>query len=169
MNYTKITVIISGSLILLFLAYSCDFRGGHNPEGMSQVGAAVIAQVQKDENFNPKPYLDTRGVLTIGYGTAIGNGITRTEAIYLLRERLVDTRKRLAKAWTPFDAMSPHVQAALLNMGYQIGVDGVIKFHDMLAALERGDLVAARAAALDSKWHKETPSRAQRFVDALIK
>ena len=133
---------------------------------MDSLIATVMVRLQQEENFEAKPYPDTLGGLTIGYGTAIGEGITRTEAAYLLRERLVDTRKRLAKAWTPFDAMSPHVQAALLDMGYQLGVEGVLEFDDMLAALERGDYAAAQAAALDSEWAVQTPARARRAVDA---
>ena len=46
---------------------------------------------------------------------------------------------------------------------------GVLGFHDMLAALERGDWPAARAAALDSDWARETPARARRVADALVK
>ena len=47
--------------------------------------------------------------------------------------------------------MSGHVQEALLDMAYQLGVDGLLGFHDMLAALERGDYQAAKAAALSSR------------------
>ena len=167
MTYAQRTVIISGSLMLLVVACVCYFWTGHPPPSMGQVDAAVIVQLQKDENFKAKPYRDTRDNLTIGWGTDLSEGITRTEAAYLLRERLADTRKRLAKAWAPFDAMPSHVQAALLNMGYQLGVGGVIEFHDMLAALERGDYAAARAAALESAWAHETPARARRVADAL--
>ena len=34
-------------------------------------------------------------------------------------------------------------QRALLDMAYELGVEGLLGFHDMLAALERGDWAAA--------------------------
>ena len=76
-------------------------------------------------------------------------------------------------------------------MAYQIGCEGVVGdpgitasgncdkpqadrphgcgFHDMLAAIERGDFTAARAAALDSVWARETPARARMVADGLVK
>ena len=56
---------------------------------------------------------------------------------------------------------------ALGLMGYQLGCHGVIGFHDMLAALARGDTEAAVKAALDSDWDEETPRRATLVVEAL--
>ena len=52
-------------------------------------------------------------------------------------------------------------------MGYQIGCHGVLGFHEMLAALARGDTEAAIQAALDSDWDEETPRRAMLVVGAL--
>ena len=179
---------------------ACVALGGRSPNStlaenpkpaMDSVIAAVLVDLQREESFRAKPYPDSRGTTTIGWGTAIGEGITRTEGAYLLRERLVDTRKRLAEAWEPFEGMPAHVQVALLDMGYQLGVEGVVGnprvtasgvcdrpraarpprcgFHDMLAALEREDYAAARAAALDSEWGRETAARARRVADALVK
>ena len=166
--------IVTGSFIALMVLVIVIVIGlmfcppaQHPKLAMDGVIAAVLVDLQREESFRPKPYPDSRGTATIGWGTAIGEGITRTEGAYLLRERLVDTRKRMVKAWTPFEAMPAHVQVALLDMGYQLGVEGVLEFHDMLAALVRGDYAAARAAALDSEWARETAARARRVVEGL--
>ena len=48
----------------------------------------TLARLKVEEGFRAKPYPDSRGVMTIGYGTNIGEGITRREGEYLLRERV---------------------------------------------------------------------------------
>jgi lysozyme len=56
-------------------------------------------------------------------------------------------------------------QLGLAAMAYQLGVDGVLEFKNMLAALKAGDLVAAKAHALDSDWARnDTPVRAKRVA-----
>ena len=43
----------------------------------------------------------------------------------------------------------------------------MLDFHVMLAALEAGDCPAAKVAALDSDWMRETPERAERVTAIL--
>jgi lysozyme len=51
------------------------------------------------------------------------------------------------------------------NMGYQLGVAGLMGFRRTLAALERGDYDGAAREMLDSKWAKrDTPKRAGRLA-----
>ena len=45
-------------------------------------------EVASDEGFMPTPYRCTAGKLSIGYGTNIQDGITRDEALLLMRHRL---------------------------------------------------------------------------------
>ena len=120
----------------------------------------VLATIQAEEGFRAKPYRDTRGVLTIGYGTNLEAGITRAEAAYLARERLQRAQDQLA-ADDPWTVDLPiGSREALLDMAYQLGVEGVQGFRVMLAALKSGDCEGAKAAALDSVWDRQTPARA---------
>ena len=127
----------------------------------------TLARLKNEEGFRAKPYHDSRGILTIGYGTNIGGGITRMEAEYLLRERLTATHDSLTKELPWLSAAPERQQSAILDMGYQIGAHGVLEFHHMLAALEAGDCPAAKVAALDSDWWRETPQRAERVTEIL--
>ena len=162
--------VLLAVLLGAMLAYDNEPTAPAGPAaGMDSALAIVMVRLQQEEEFRSKPYPDSRGTTTIGWGTAIGQGITRTEAAYLLRERLEDTRKRLAKAWAPYEDMPAHVKEAVLDMAYQLGVEGTIEFTVMLAALERGDYAAARAAALDSEWARQTPERAERVAAGLMK
>ena len=136
-------------------------------EGCARTGAdfgPLIKTLKQEEGFRSHPYDDSRGVLSIGYGTNIGEGITRAEAEYLLRERLTQRWTELRKAWPVVSTLPTPVQFAVLDMAYQLGVQGVLGFHKMLAALASGDYNAAAKEADLSKWAIETPNRARRVV-----
>ena len=56
----------------------------------------------------------------------------------------------------------------LANMGYQLGVAGLMGFSRMLLALARGNYEAAAREMLDSKWAKrDTPERARRLAERM--
>ena len=118
----------------------------------------VLSTIQAEEGFRGDPYQDTEGAWTVGYGTKLP--LTEAEATYLARERLQGKQDALVSAlpWTVGHPMT--TREALLNMSYQLGVNGLDGFTDMLSALQAGDCDAAKAAALDSEWARQTPARA---------
>ena len=125
----------------------------------------LVSRLKVEEGFSAHIYLDSRGITTIGYGTNLSAGITEAEAEGLLRIRLNDKRISLRSLWKPFADQPVSVRAALLDMAYQLGTDGVLGFHDMLRALKRGDYEAAALAAEASAWDRQTPRRVQRIVE----
>jgi lysozyme len=132
----------------------------------------LIEDLKSDEGFRPEPYQDSLSFWTIGYGSIID-----ARKKHLIPEHVAeawlehDVLVRMAELESRFPWLShahPDVRRALGNMAYQLGVKGLANFAKMLAALEKGDRVAAAAAALDSTWAKQTPARAER-VAALIR
>ena len=69
--------------------------GGSIWAGFPDTPGLVVDRIMAEEGFRAKPYPDSRGILTIGFGTNIGEGITRREAEFLLRERLAVTYQTL--------------------------------------------------------------------------
>ena len=134
------------------------------PDQESSEALAIVEQIKRDEGFRARPYRDTRGVLTIGYGLNLDEGITEAEGAYLLQVRVAGMGRDLEKRWPPFDDQPPAVQVALVNMAYQLGVSGLLGFHHMLAALEAGQYQDAARYALESKWADEVPLRAARIA-----
>ena len=141
--------------------------GGSIWAGFDDAPGLVVDRIMADEGFRAEPYPDSRGILTIGFGTNIGEGITRREGEFLLRERLAGTYQTLTKELPWLSDAPERQQSAILDMGYQLGPRGLLKFHGMLSALEAGDCPAAKAAALDSAWARETPERAERVTAIL--
>ena len=154
-------VLCLAGLCLLAAVASVALMG----EGDDGGPPSVIATLKTEEAFRGMSYRDSRGHPTIGWGTK--EPITEAEGAWLLETRLADTHARLAKAWKPYGGLNLARQGALLDMAYELGVDGLLGFHDMLAALDRGDWAAASTAALDSLWASEVPMRAIVIAAAL--
>jgi lysozyme len=140
---------------------------------------ALLEDIKKEEGWLPYGYDDRTsepvtcsGWLTIGYGFLIdsrkGAGIPRPVAAFWLRYTVNERVEELQRRWPAFKDQHEDVQRAVANMAYQMGVSGVLKFADMLNALERGERAAAASHALQSIWATQTPKRARR-VAALIR
>lgn len=131
----------------------------------------LIQRLKDAEGFQPKPYRDSRGILTIGYGTDIEEGITEHEASWLLEQRVEQTRLDLARRWDHFNDghLTQELQDALVDAAYQLGVPGLLEFHNMLMAIEIEDWQAAEREARDSEWNKETPKRVDYLVSVFRK
>lgn len=129
-------------------------------------------QLKRDEGFVPHAYEDHLGYLTLGYGFLVdkrkGGQIPQEVAEFWMDWLLDRIAADLARR-APWLADQPEpVVRAIHNMAYQMGVTGVLKFRNMIAALQDGDREKAALEALDSLWARQTPERAQRIA-ALIR
>lgn len=128
-------------------------------------------QLRRDEGEVLHAYTDSLGYLTIGIGRLIdkrkGGGISEEESAYLfandLECKLAEVRRRIP--W--FDRLDESRQGVLINMAFQMGVDGLLGFKNTLAMVERGDYEAAADGMLHSLWARQTPNRAKRLSDQM--
>ena len=122
--------------------------------------------VAADEGLRLMPYRCSAGVLTVGYGTAFP--LTEHKAHLLLRHRLQGVLDQCERRFQWWSKLSPARQQVVASMGYQFGLNGLMGFRRMLAALERGDYDGAAREMLDSKWAKlDTPERAKRLAERM--
>ena len=121
--------------------------------------------LKRDEGRRPKPYQDTQGVWTVGYGHNLSGGPPLSEAAMtqILEDDLllVDTACRALPVWY---ALSPARQGVLLNMAFNLGFDGLLRFQQMHAALRAGDYERAAREMLDSRWAQQVGARADRLA-----
>lgn len=115
-------------------------------------------------------YQDTKGFWTLGIGRLVdrrrGGGITDEEADYLLtndiRTRVKDLTFRLP--W--FSKLDGARQGAMVNMSFQLGVDGLLGFNRTMAFMAAGAYDKAAVEMLDSQWAKiDSPNRAKRLSE----
>jgi lysozyme len=128
--------------------------------------ARLTAQLRRDEGEKLFAYKDHLGYLTIGVGRLIdkrkGGGISEEESAYLLSNDInrIDADLRSRLAW--FANLDEVRQEALINMAFQLGVDGLLKFRNTLAAIRDERYEHAAELARQSLWAKQTPARAKR-------
>ncbi|HLJ89560.1 MAG TPA: glycoside hydrolase family protein [Candidatus Angelobacter sp.] len=125
----------------------------------------VIAQIARDEGLRLKPYRDSRGVLTIGYGRNLESvGITQDEAQSLLCNDISRHFNALAAALPWVSRLDDSRQSALVNMSFNLGLKGLLKFRKALAAIESGHFTLAAQQLLKSSWAEQVGGRAIRIA-----
>lgn len=130
-----------------------------------------------EEDFRANPYLCSEGYPTIGIGTKIGPkgadidlyqfSVTERSAMQLLLDELDKKRNELIECdwFVSLDAVRADI---ILSMAYQMGITGLLKFKKMIAAIEDKNWNEAANQALDSRWAKQTPERAERHATVLL-
>lgn len=110
---------------------------------------------------------------TIGYGYT-GPGIvkgmvwTEAEANGNLLARVNFIAGRLRQQLQFFKNLSPVRQDVLVNIAYNIGIAGLLKWTITLAAIGRGDFIeAAKDIRTNKVWSKQVGKRVNRCADAL--
>ena len=122
----------------------------------------------REEGLRLKPYKDTLGVLTIGVGRNLEHvGITEAEAMALLDNDIARVYADLDRELSWWRGRPDEVKDALANATFQLGINGIMGFKRMLAALHAGDYETAATEAIDSKWYQQTPTRVERFAKVL--
>lgn len=150
----------------------------------------ITDMVRYDEGEKLSVYKDTEGYWTVGVGHLLTKDLSKEKAIKAL-DRLVGhqsygyinpeesrsllekdinstvnglSKSKLSLTYTTID--SPR-RAALVNMCFQLGVNGVCQFNKMIQHLNNKRYEEAADEALNSRWAKQTPNRAKRVTDVI--
>lgn len=135
---------------------------------MKHVRVVAERYIKKHEGEVLKPYTDSRGILTIGIGHNLEQGISAEASKFLFNEDL-DKAERLLKEKCPvFDKLDANRQIVLLDLCFNLGINGLLGFKKMLAALQKGQFQTAAKELMDSRYAKQVPNRAKENRDVLI-
>ena len=139
--------------------------------GKSTIG---VGRDINDKPFRPEEVIklgtsNERNVSTVEDLTneIIANGITKDEAIYLLDNDIALVTKGLIHNLPWVDTQPDDVKRVLINMAFNMGVGGLLKFHNTLNFIKNNDYVDAANGMLASIWAKEVGARAIRLSDIL--
>lgn len=129
-----------------------------------------LSQLKRHEGFRPRVYLCTAGHRTIGYGHNLdscpvagiqdGDVISRSLADEILWQDLAPLERRLSRCIPHWNDITAARRAVLVNMAFNMGVDGLLKFRRMLGAVENSDWQRAADEMLESEWVKQVKGRA---------
>lgn len=147
----------------------------------------LIKQLKQHEGFRGNYYFCTGEKKTIGYGRNVENNpfspaelnelgrcdfddqpMTEDEAEMLL---LNDVNKviKLIKPILPWGNLGSARQAVCVNMAFNLGSAGFLKFKNMIAAINDDFYEMAAVEMLDSKWAKQVPNRANELSEQMNK
>lgn len=132
----------------------------------------LTRQLKADEGVKSCAYTDTLGYLTIGVGRLIdarkpGSGLRPSEIDMLLQNDIDDRIEALTRRLPWFQNLDDARKGVLLNMSFQMGVDGLLTFKNTLRMVEDGDYMGAARNMLLSKWATQTPARANRMAEQM--
>ncbi len=118
----------------------------------------VTELIKKHEGLRLLPYRCSADKLTIGYGINLDAGITLDEAQWILDNRIRNIIVDLQSLdfWLDLSGVR---RAVLVDMAYNLGYRGLLKFKKMLAAMKNEDFELAAQEMEDSKWFKQVGQR----------
>ena len=133
-------------------------------------------RIKKNEGFSRKPYKDQLGFLTIGFGHLV-----LSNEKHLLNKKI--NKKELEKIFIndfnkalndyniflkPFSSNIKESEL-LIEMVFQIGIEGVLKFKKLLFNLNKGNKHLVCFEMMNSLWYKQTPHRVKNLITIFIK
>lgn len=143
----------------------------------------ICQRLELHEGLRLQPYRCSKGKLTIGVGRnleanpitfeeelVVGDwrhGITKGMAVYLLLRDLKKITDKLPKAINFFNRLDDERQYALIDMAYNMGVGGLLKFKKMISFMEKGNFEQAAKECLNSRYAKDTKKRAERIAELI--
>jgi lysozyme len=130
-----------------------------------------VEQIKRHEGLVLNAYQDHLGYWTIGYGRLIdkrkGGGISQMEAEYLLKNDIAGVVQALERQIPFWNRLNEPRKAVLMNMSFQMGIAGLMKFKRTLAFIEAGQYGEAADGMMGSLWAKQTPGRAQEMSNQM--
>ena len=137
-------------------------------DGVALMRSQFVEQVKRHEGLRLKPYKDTVGKLTIGYGRNLDDvGISKDEAEMMLLHDLAIARDELIRRYPIVLELNKPRQEALTNMCFNMGIARLSKFKKMWEAIARNDFNWAADEMLDSLWADQVGKRAEELSDIM--
>ncbi len=157
-------VAIAGNLAILSSHGDYLGRIRMTPEARQKLKALLV----QHESYRQFPYTDTTGHLTVGIGRNLSDrGISTTEAFYLLDDDILYFTAKLQHFLPFYFQLNEARQIALCDMCFNLGVQGLLNFKNMILALESHDYERAAQEMLNSKWAEQVGERATTLANII--
>ncbi len=116
--------------------------------------------LRKVEGLKLKPYKDTEGILTIGYGRNLeSNGISLSEAEIMLNHDVNKAISDLVDIFPDFFSMPESLRIVLVSMMFNLGKSKFLTFKKFIKAIKQNNKQAMIYEFLNSKRAKELGNR----------
>tara|TARA_Y100000310_G_scaffold340766_1_gene437681 strand:+ start:1910 stop:2320 length:411 start_codon:yes stop_codon:yes gene_type:complete len=126
----------------------------------------LIERLKVNEGYSSTVYQCSEGHDTIGYGFAIKDlELSEEISTQILTEKVKTRIAHLEKTLDWYNELPPEIQSVVVEMTYQVGVSGFLKFKRAIHHLKEKEFKQASEEMLDSLWAKQTPNRAKRLAE----
>jgi lysozyme len=141
------------------------------PEVLEHIKKQLII----DEGVRLDVYEDSLGNLTVGVGHLVqekdqltfGQVITQKHCDALFAADLSRTIYSCERDIDGWNAFPDEIQEILVNMAYNLGITGLLKFVNTLKFLRNHQYDEAADALIDSRWYTQVGYRSKRIVARL--
>jgi lysozyme len=131
----------------------------------------LIPDLERDEGLRLSAYQDTAGIWTVGYGHAYvhpGTVWTQQQAEQMLEADVAHTEAALDIQLPWWRTLDDVRQDVIVEMAFNIGVTGLLQFHNTLAAVKAEQWAQASAGMLHSAWATQVGARADRLAEQML-
>lgn len=140
-----------------------------NAQHLSTMSRALTL-IKNAEGFSHTVYIDTTGHKTIGFGFNMEvMGITQEkmtvfEAVDILEKKVLEIRSQIFFEEKEIAKFTMNQKAVVLDMAYNLGVEGFFQFNDFLKYMDQGAYENAAVDLTNSLWYKQVGQRAVRDI-----
>ena len=132
------------------------------------VSDLVANRLKVEEGFSEKPYKDSLGILTGGYGTNLEVAHSANAWFAMMHAEVDETDAELQRfPW--YTSQNDVRKSVLCDMAYNMGLDGLLHFPHMLSAVANGDYQTAHDEMLNSLWAKQVGQRATNLAALMLR
>ncbi len=124
---------------------------------------ALITKIEAEEGYEPKIYKCPAGYWTIGAGINLETTPIPKRLADDWRANMLKRRIDQLESFSWFHTLNAPRQLVIVDMAYQLGTAGLLRFQKMIQAIIDYDYELASTEMLDSKWaRQDSPNRANR-------
>jgi len=132
-------------------------------------------RIKKNEGFRNRIYLDQLKFKTIGYGHLVrksdkfvkGKKYSKNELNIVFEEDFKKAVNSFNKNFKKY-SFKKNENEVLIEMIYQLGIGGVLKFKKFISALRKKNVYMAALEMMDSIWYKQTRKRVIILITRLL-
>lgn len=122
----------------------------------------------RHEGLRLKPYRCSAGKLTIGVGRNLDDvGITYAEAMEMFDHDIARCLNDCTHAFPWFPELDDARKAVLIDMCFNMGIAGLLKFKKFLKSMESNNYDLAAIEMMESLWSKQVPRRALELANIM--
>lgn len=126
-----------------------------------------LDRLKKHEGFRKRMYKDSVGVPTIGYGFNLETIELPKPVAELWLAFEIDKKQKQLERFHWYNTLDAVRQDVILDMAYNLGIDGLLEFKKMIKALENEQYDEAADEMLDSRWAGQVGRRADNLAELM--